>query len=1009
MSLKTAASTTKNLYTIPATVSFVDSLAAGLWEEVQQKPEKLAQYLILLPTRRACRSLQEGFLRQTSGKPIMLPKLQSFADIDAEELSIATTGNLELDIPPAMSALKRQILLAQTISKLPDFTKGPQQDMALASALGRLMDQIHTENLSLDNLPDLVDRELFAKHWQITIDFLKILSEHWPKVLEENGVIDSADRRNRLINALNQHWQINPPKHPVIAAGSTGSIPATAQLLKTILSLPEGAVILPGLDQTLPDKAWDFVKEGHPQATLKQLLGQLEYSRQNVQNWPHTAKISTSQQAREKIISYVMAPAEKTNEWQNVELSSQQKKDVETTLNNIKRYDCATSQEEAQLISLLLREVLEDETKTAALITSDRKLAHRVVMACRRWDIEIDDSGGQTLANTSLGKYIRLSAQAALDNVKPSSFLSLLKHHYAQGNSFENYRQAVRRLEHDLLRGLKPEAGFDGIHKRFQEYTEDPERHRKPDPQIIPLLDHLSSFMEPFIEKMTEGFHDFSDLLREHIRLAEKLATTQKESGETILWQGEEGEAATKLLSDLQDQATHIPSINGQDYLAILDQLMKTVTIRPRFGTHPRLLILGQLEARLIQADRVILGGLNEGSWPPDPANDPWMSRPMRESFGLPTPERSIGLAAHDFVQGFCNGEVFLTRAERADGVPTVPARWLQRLETFLQAINIDPSTLTRGPHQDYLSMLDEHGETNAVPRPAPKPPVALRPRELSVTKIETWLKDPYAIYAQKILKLKKLDPLEKKSDSAERGIILHEILEDFTKQYKKDVPESARDDFITLARGVFDQKNGDATQWSFWKPRLARVSDWLIPHEQEWRKTADFKVSEAKGSLILTENLVQPFALSARADRIDKSKTGGAILIDYKSGGTYSKSKMASGELPQLPLEALILNEGGFYNAGIEKQEISSIGYWKLTGGKPAGEIIELNDPEKLNNAIEQTKAGLLNLVQTFDDENIPYYAIPRLDNPPRFNDYEHLERVKEWAALDENSEEAA
>ena len=1003
----------QQIYTIPSGVSFADTLVAGLMADVADKPEKLATYLILLPTRRACRSLQEAFLRQTDGKPILLPRLQPFGDIDAEELFISgqslQTGAAEIDIPPAMSALKRQILLAHTIAALPDFTKGPEQDMALAHALGQLMDQIHTENLNLTDLPDIVDRDAFAEHWQITVDFLKILSVHWPRVLEEHGVIDAADRRNRLINALNHHWQQNPPSHPIIAAGSTGSIPATAALLKTIANLPQGSVILPGLDQNLSDNAWGNVTEGHPQATLKQLLERLDCPRSDVKEFDKAAKRSDTIKAREKFISQVMIPPENTDEWQKIILTPNQKSDLNKTLTNVKRYDCKTPQEEADLIGVLLRETLEEKNTTAALITSDRNLARRVAMTCRRWNIEIDDSGGQSLTDSGLGGYLRLSAEAAINNVRPLSLLALLKHDYAQGAGFKNFRFVVRQMDHDLLRGAPITNGFNEYRTRFEKKINDSKNHHKPQDDILNLINHLDALMTPLIAKFSDGFHDFSDLLKEHLRVAEKLAGSDINDGANILWQGEEGEAAAIFLSELQEHTSYMPSLSGPDYLAVLEQFMKRVTIRPRFGTHPRLMILGQLEARLIQAERVILAGLNEGSWPPNPGHDPWMSRPMRTKFGLPTPERDITLAAHDFVQGFCGREVFLTRASRVDGAPTQPARWLQRLDTFLQAIDMSPDILCDGDHKNYISRLDKTTAFKPVGRPEPRPPVSARPTKLSVTKIEKWLQDPYAIYAEKILRLRKLDSLEKQPDAAIRGTLLHSIMERFTNKYKKDIPDTAADDFISMTHDVLAEQNHDAEKWSFWIPRMARLADWIIPHEQKWRSKISSIKSEAEGEVKLSGNIEKTFTLTARADRIDTLHDGSAAIIDYKSGGSYSAKKIESGELPQLPLEALILTEGGFAGAGIQKTAVSHIGYWKLTGGKKPGEVFALRDPQKLEQTISTAKEGLINLVHVFENDQTPYMAIPRLDNPPRFNDYEYLERVKEWAALDEASKEAA
>lgn len=1000
---------TSNIYTIPPGVSFADSLAKGLLIETNGQFEKLASYLILLPTKRACRNVREAFLRQTKGQPILLPQLRAFGDVDADELQIAGQGQLDIDIPPAMPPIKRQIMLAQTISKLPEVTKGQEQNMALAGALGQLMDQIHTEDLNLANLPDIVDRESFAEHWQITVDFLQILSEHWPKILAEQGMIDAADRRNRLINALNAHWQAYPPQTPVIAAGSTGSIPATANLLKTITNLPSGSLILPALDQYMSEDAWSYVEEGHPQATLKLLLAHLECERDDVQIWPHIESHSAEIKAREQIVSDFMTPPEATNEWRENKNDEVGKNLKKAALQNILRYDTATPQEEALLVALLLRETLEEKGKIGALVTPDRQIARRVAMACKRWGITIDDSAGSALHETSLGTYFRLLAETAQNNLKPLGFLALLKHEKAKGAGFKNFRKTVRAMDEDLLRGTYSGSGFEALHKKFEDKINDPRVYKKPDTSITELINHLEPILSPLIALLSDGYHNFSEILEGHIRAAEELHQNNQGDQTSTLWQGEEGEEAANFLSTLREHAHHIPPVSGHDYLAILTNLMKNVSVRPRYGTHPRLMVLGQLEARLIQADRVILAGLNEGTWPPDPGHDPWMSRPMRKKFGLPTPERQITLAAHDFVQGFCNQEVFLTRSQRAGSAPTVPARWLQRLDTYLEAIGLDPIMLRSGNHLQYLEHLDKAENVTPVNRPDPRPPVSARPRKLSVTKIETFLKDPYQIYAKEILKLNKLEPIEKEIDAAERGSILHEIMEKFTETYPKNIPDGANNDFITISRDVLEAADFDITHWSFWMPRIIRMADWVIPHEQNWRGQADFGVNEADGKIILYEGLDNDFTLTARADRIDNMHNGSAAIIDYKSGGTYSKKRMESCELPQLPLEALILAEGGFSEAGMHKTKTGSISYWKITGGRPEGEIIEISNESKLEDIIAVAKSGITNLIHTFENDNTPYLAVPRLDNAPRFNDYEHLERIKEWAALGDDGEEAA
>lgn len=989
---------TPSLYTIPSGIPFLDTLAGGLMERSNGDPATLAHMLVLLPTRRACRALRESFLRHSEGRPLLLPRMQPLGDIDAGEFIPPAIMETAQDIPPAMQPLRRQILLARAIAALPDFTRGPAQDMALAETLGRLMDRVHTEGLNLKDLPGLVDTERFASHWQITVDFLTILSEHWPRILCENGMIDAADRRVRVIQALTAHWNVRAPGYPVIAAGSTGSIPATANLLKTIAFIPDGYVVLPGLDTDMDAESWKAVTEGHPQATLKQLLKRMGCTRTNVQIWPHSSGTQErNNAARRFLATETMRPAPAAAAWQSLSPPENIRRTLPESIKDIRRYDCGTSQEEALLIALLMRETLETPGKTAALVTPDRNLARRVTAACRRWNLDIDDSGGHPLTTTPAGTYIKLCAETCRDNLRPGKLMALLKHNLCKNGPVGI--ESARTLEQSLLRGPSPRPGIDGLRRRIAEKRTD--MNNTAIQQVETLVETLEPLMKSLLAMMKDkNICPFPEFLDAHIALCESLA-----GGPDNLWQDEDGEAAAKFLSDLRRHAKLIPDCTAGDYTGILNRLMESVTVRPTWGTHPRLIILGQLEARLVQADRIILAGLNEGTWPPDPGTDPWMSRPMRAAFGLPAAERAVGQAAHDFVQGFCAGEVFLTRSQRINGAPSVPARWLQRLDTVLQALDIPPETLTNGPHRNWLETLDRTKDVRPCQRPDPRPPLSDRPRRLSVTGIEEWLRDPYALYARNILRLKKLEELEKSVDVAERGTLLHDILENFSREYPDRLPDDAEARLIAIARKIIDRRSDDPHVWSLWFPRFLRIASWLIRHETEWRTPGTSIHTEARGAIEL-RGPGGTFTLTARADRIDTRPDGSASIIDYKSGGTYSSKALREAALPQLPLEAAILHSRGFEN--IPAHTVENLSYWILTGGREAGKITILEGSEAVTQASETAVKGLENLIRIFDNENTPYYSVPRLDRPPRFSDYTHLARIQEWAAPGE-SEDAA
>ncbi len=977
-----------NLFTIPANHGFIDTLAAGLLEQTGQDTQKLSRYRILLPTRRACRSLREAILRQTGGKPLLLPMMQPLGDIDDDELMIKMAGVDAMDIPPAISPLQRQVLLARFIRAMPTFGAGADQAMSLAKALGQFMDQVLIEGLTLDHLGSIVP-EGFAEHWQITVDFLKILSENWPKILEESGVIDAADRRNRLVLALNDLWRETPLQTPVIAAGSTGTVPATRKLLNTIAEMPHGSVILPGLDTAIDDQSWQSLDDSHPQHSLKVLLESFEKTPSDIPLWPYASQ--NVHNDRTPLLREIMRPAETSGAWAKIDAKA-----IKPCLADLQYYPCETQQDEAATIALILRETLETPEKTAALITPDRALARRVSMLCRKWGITLDDSGGRPLIETYRGSFMALALQAVAENCKPVSLLSVLKHGLfsAGERNARTLTSLIYTLDKDYIRGNVAHRDLNNLSAM----------HDKIPDSLKTFLTELDSAFRPFLSLKTANQNDFSQWLKTHIKLTETLC----DNDAATLWSEDDGESLSSLLAELLSLAHFFPPLTFQEYADIMRQLLSQATVRPSYGTHPRLMILGQLEARLVQADTMILSGLNEGSWPPDVGHDPWMSRPMRQTYGLPGMDMRIGLSAHDFGQCFCAGTVVLTRSKRVDGAPGVPSRWLQRLDTVLKAVDMELDDLSSGPYAHWAELAKAAPETlTPFTRPAPCPPIDKRPDKLSVTAIESWMRDPYALYAKYILKITGPDDLEEDMDAALRGSLIHDIFDRFVTDYPLDLPHESAEILMSYTLEALGAQAEEPGFWAYWKPRFARMIDWFLDNEKQWRTEAKVGQTEIKGTYTLPDG----FTITAKADRIDIINSGAAAIIDYKTGAPPGPGDVRAGFAPQLPLEGLILQKGGYPD--IPANDVGYMGFWKLSGGAKAGETITIKPKkdENLQDLITVAETGLGTLVQTYADENTPYISLPRPKAAPpvAFQDYAHLARVQEWAALDDAESESA
>jgi ATP-dependent helicase/nuclease subunit B len=984
------------VFSIPPNVSFVDALAQGLLARAGGDPLALAAHMVLLPTRRACRALQEAFLRASGGQALLLPRLVPLGDIDAEDLSLeaeeAGAADGAFDVPPAMPAMRRQLLLAraiQTWGRTRGQAPGEDQAVRLAEELARLLDQVETEGLDLAALKDLVPAE-YAHHWQQTLRFLVIVTEQWPKIQAEEACIGPAARRRRLLELRVEAWRAQPPDYPVIAAGSTGSMPATADLLNTIARLPSGAVVLPGLDRQAGAATWQAIAQdpAHPQFGMAALLARMGRAREDVADWP-APTAPGAPAIRAELVNLALAPAAATAEWRQ---ASQHiaAPDLKAALAGVRRIDCPGPGEEAASIALLMREALETDGRRAALVTPDRGLARRVAAALGRWGIAVDDSAGTPLAGTAPGTFLRLVAEMICGGLAPLPLLAALKHPLASGGQAPGvFRAKVRMLETLVLRGPRPAPDFTGLKRALRA-----EKHGK---ALLPWLKDLETRLAPFTQAIKRA-RDLRTLIDCHIAAAEALAATAEDEGAVRLWAGEAGEALATVLAELReasgDGALALGGAARARYPALFTTLFGGQVVRPRYGRHPRLAIWGPLEARLQHTDLVILGGLNEGTWPSEVDPGPWLSRPMRADFGLPPPERRIGLAAHDFAQAFCAPEVVLTRATRIDGTPTVPSRWLLRLDAVLETFDPKPSLARdEAAWLGWAQALDQPKTAIPSAPPAPCPPRAARPRKLPVTAIETWMRDPYDLYARRILKLKALDPLDADPGAAELGILVHRALEIYIRDHPGGPPADAEAVLLACGRKAFEDEATPPGVRALWWPRFERIAAWLAARDSNG--TGGKRFAEVKGELTL-DLPSGGFTLTATADRIDLGSDGALRILDYKTGSVPSGKEVEFGFAPQLPLEAAIAAAGGF--AGVPRAPVAALEYWRLTGAEPPGEIKPVRDDPQAR--AESALEGLRALIERFDDPATPYLARPRPKWMGRYSDYTHLARAPEWAS---------
>ncbi len=1021
------ASGTPRVYTIPPEVPFLEALARAILSGALPVPGgtsprtvDLPTWTVLVPTRRAVRGLRDAFLSASEGEAMLLPHIRPIGDVDEDAGLLAPVpepeGNaaLALGLPPAIGALERRLVLTELVLEWsraaarggePAMTPG--QAATWAEDLARLMDSADTEDVDLASVKDLVGGD-FAAHWQLTLDFLEILLEHWPAYLAERGLLAPYDRRNRLMRAHTDRLAASPPAAPIIAAGSTGTVPATAALLSVIARLPLGAVVLPGLDLALDKPSWESITEApghpeHPQFGIKQLLDRIGIDRSEV----GVLGADRAPSPRARLISEVMRPARTSERWRTW-LDEASDADMATAASGLHRIDAPSAQAEAEVVALILRRALEDPQATAALVTPDRALARRVSARLQKWDLRIDDSAGRPLGRTPPGAFVELAASVADSRFAAVPLMALLKHPLTRlGRSPAQVRAAARTLELAGLRRPFAGTGLEGLRETLaRAHTERGEgtlRH----PVYDRIADRDWETADALLADLARAFAPldavyadpepvpFDALAAAHVAVAQDLARDETGSADR-LWRGAEGEALALALAGLLESGARGPAIAARDYPELLAALIGGAVVRETAPAHPRAFIWGPLEARLLRPDVVVLGALNEESWPAIEQAGPWLSRPMLERLGLPAPERRIGLAAHDVAQLMGAAEVYLTRAERVEGAPTVPSRWLLRLDAVLAG-----SGAGKDLHQQqwlaWAAARDTVEPADPVPRPAPRPRAEARPKRLSVTRIEQWIANPYAIFARDILRLHKLDLLAGEPDAALRGSLIHGALHAFAEAHGGTLPHDIAAALWRFFQEELKELSANATVRAFWQPQFVRFARWFAATEPARREGVERVCPEISGTLVVPGT---GFTLSARADRIDTDEAGIRAIYDYKTGGVPSARQVADLKAPQLPLEAAIAVAGGF--AGLPAGAPAALRYIRVLGRGEDGEVIEVGavDPAGL---ADRALVELGRLVTAFADEATPYAALrrPAFANSAayRFDDYAHLARVAEWS----------
>ncbi|GAA6194836.1 double-strand break repair protein AddB [Pseudophaeobacter arcticus] len=962
------------VFAVPNGVDFPRALAQGLIQRSRSlPPENLARVEVILNTSRMmrrCRALFE------EGPALLLPRMRLLIDLAGE-------ASLQ-GLPPALPPLRRRLELSQLIAKLLD----AQPDLAarsslydLSDSLANLVDEMQSEGVSTEVIRNL-DISDMSGHWARAQQFIGIVDQF---VDLHSDTVDTQARQRQMVETLIAKWEVDPPQHPVILAGSTGSRGTTHMLMEAIARLPQGAVVLPGFDFEQPPEVWHHLRdaltsEDHPQYRFAKLVADLDMDPGDVQRWSPDQPASP---ARNRLVSLALRPAPVTHAWmsEGPKLTELDKACADVTL-----VEAANPRAEALAIALRLRQAAEDG-KTAALISPDRMLTRLVSAALDRWGILPDDSAGLPLQLTPPGRFLRHVAELFCRPLTADALLTLLKHPLTHdGTSAAAARgehlRHTRDFELDLRRNGPPFPDAAS----FAAFGTD----RALTPGWTAWLSQ--NFADQQVAK-TLHLTDWVALLRTRAEAIAAGSQVLAEGECGTLWDKKAGQEARAVFSNLEAEAAYGGAMSARDFADLLSAILSQGEVRDRDAPYGSIMIWGTLEARVQGADLVILGGLNEGSWPEAAKPDPWLNRQLRHQAGLLLPERRIGLSAHDFQQAIAAPEVWLTRAARSDEADTVASRWLNRLTNLLSGLPdqggkaaLDAMRQRGQEWLDWAEALEQPTELPSAPRPSPRPPVASRPRRLTITEIPRLIRDPYAVYAKHVLRLKPLNPLVQEPDALLRGIVVHEIFEVFIRDSLEDPSRLTPEYLIETARSLLERDVPWPVARMLWLSRIQRLAGEFILAEQNRQARGKPLKLEALG-----EARLQPldFTIACRADRIDQDDRGFLHLYDYKTGAPPSEAQQKKFE-KQLLIEAAMAEEGAFKEIGpAEVARAAFIGLGSTLKEVPAP--LQDQPPAKIWEELKQ-------LIGAYFEQDQGYSSRRMVHRDDIAGDYDHLARFGEW-----------
>ncbi len=900
----------------------------ALWDLAKRADHNYINDVIFLPTSRACRAIEKMFVEKI-GHAIIPPKLIPLGN-----------GLDDLDDSNVMDSSDRLLILLALIMAEQRATGNPESislTLPLANSLIQMLDYITTEQIDVPNWDELVD-DKFATHWVAKAKFLNLVTKSLPKIMSEYGVISS--KQKQIIDAKSAIKKIdnNEITGKIIVCGSTASIPSTAELMQSVLRHKNGIIILPGAVHEMTEQTMQSViengSEHHPYFGIFRWLKKCNLKPSDIQKLDYGI-------SNIGFLNQCFEPTEK--------LPSDLK------LNGVKLIECENESIESQTLALMIRDNIEQK-KSVLVVTPDIGTSYRISKHLSNMGTMADLSSGQPASMTAFGNLFIMILNAYLEPHNPVNILGILKHKFVYcGITSEQNKKFTEQLERHYFR--KP-ITYETLNELKSEIISRDGTN-----------DEFASWTTTWINALIRPENNFFDYTKHSIAT---LCKNNDNQYNAELYT-DESKSAWLALNDLNQSIINGPlEINLADYKTLCMNTLQSTAIRNKNATSSNISVLGPIEARLLTADTVILSGLNEGMFPKNGFDHPWVNRKIIDEIGLPHPERKVGLMALDFMTLSCAKNVYWVRSKKMGSEITTESRFLSRVDVISKRMGdkIEHCEL-------YTKMAEslDNVEISPITPLEPRPPVNSRINNPYVTDLDLLIHNPYAYYAKCILKLRPLDEVNREIDSRDFGNLIHSVLE-------KINPNISENDLIKKLDFESDKiLPKKSVLRRFWHNRFVEIAPTVI-------KMLQLSINartEISGSLNFGKHTIR-----ARADRIWNDNDTGHVL-DIKTGTPPSKKSLNAGNSPQLPLSAsMLINEPGFINQSKCKTAIIHFLQLQFRNTK-----LVTYDETSTSEMISATHDKIEKLFEYYSNPNTPF--VYRETSEPKYQIYDQLARTTE------------